>query len=140
MLMLTRVTPALSQVPGIAVQLGAVGGDGQVAEPVQLSQSLEQPQDVASHQGLAAGDAYLRHAQLAEALADTRNLLEGQQLAAGHELDVFRHAIDAAQVAAVCDGQTHVRDVAAETVYKLVGALAHRGSHRCFSSALSLEI
>ncbi len=73
----------------------------------------DQPLDVPAQQRLAAGEPDLRHAARDEQLRDARDLLERQQIGVRKEMivgveDIPRHAVDAAEVAAVGDRDPQV--------------------------------
>ena len=81
----------------------------------------DQHLEVATEQRLAAGDAELLHAEVDEHARDALDLLEGQELAARQEAvvvpeDLLRHAVDAAEVAAVGDGDPEIANRPAEGV------------------------
>ncbi len=107
--------------PRLLREQRAVRGQREI-EPGDLGEHRDEPVDVAAQQRLAAGqadllDALSRHEDPREA----RNLLERQQLGAAHELvvvaeDLARHAVRAAEVAAVGDRDPQVAQRAAERV------------------------
>ena len=76
----------------------------------------EQEHDVLAHQGFAAGEAQLLHALADEGAAQPVQLLERQDLRLRQERHVLRHAIDAAEIAPVGDGDAQVADMAAERI------------------------
>ena len=83
----------------------------------QRDQAVEVPAD----QGLAAGDTDLLHAAGDERARDALDLLEGEELRAIEEcvvpsVDLPRHAVDAAEVAAVGDGDAEIAERPAEGV------------------------
>ncbi len=71
-------------------------------------QRSEQAHDAMAHQRLAAGDAQLLRPARDEGGAQPVELLEREQIAARQELHVFRHAIDAAKIAAVGHRDAHI--------------------------------
>ena len=111
--------PQVGQLPGVAGQLAAVGGQGQLVERPALEVAREvadQAHDVAPDQGLAAGQAQLAHALAHEGAAQAVQLLEAQDLGLGQEGHVFRHAVDTAEVAAVSDRNPEIGDRPAEGI------------------------
>src|SRR5680860_95203 len=73
-------------------------------------------------QGLPSGDADLPHAAGDEDAGEPSDLLERQQLLSLEELevateDLLRHAVDAAEVAAVGDRDPQVPERSVETVH-----------------------
>jgi hypothetical protein len=91
---------------------------------------FDQVLEVAAQQRLAAGDADLLDALVDEDFRDAHDLLEGQQLLARQEgvivvEDFLRHAIHAAEIAAVGDRDAQVAHAAAAPVDQL--ALGRRG-------------
>jgi hypothetical protein len=74
---------------------------------------LDQPLDLLAQQRLAAGQPDFAHAQAGEHACDARDFLEGQQLGMRQERiivaeDIFRHAVDAAKITAIGDGDPQV--------------------------------
>ena len=104
------------QLARIFRQLGGIGGQRQVAQAFDRTEVAKQLHDILPYQRFAAGDANLVDAELDEGTADAFHFFQRQQLRARHELHLFRHAVNAAQIAAVGDRQTDVADVATETV------------------------
>ncbi len=81
----------------------------------------DQDLEIATQQRLSAGDPELLHAELHEHARDPLDLLEREELAARQEPvvvpeDLLRHAVDAAEVAAVRDGDPQVANRPAEGV------------------------
>jgi hypothetical protein len=68
---------------------------------------------VAAHQRLAAGEADLAHPARDESIGYEGNLIEAQQLGARQEGHMLRHAIAAAQVAAIGHRYPQIVDRAA---------------------------
>ncbi len=82
---------------------------------------LDQPVDAMPQQRLAAGQADLLHAACGEDTGDARDLFEGQQIGARQERIVaaehrLRHAIHAAEVAAIGDRDAQVAHRPAEGI------------------------
>ncbi len=111
--------PRRPQILGIAGELAAVGGERQLVERARLQVPAERPEqghDAAPHQRLAAGETQLAHAQPHEGGAHAVELFQRQNLGFGQEGHVFRHAIDAAKVAPIRDGDAEIADVPAERI------------------------
>ena len=88
---------------------------------VDRGKQLDEPLDVAAYERLAARDADLAHAVGHERSREALDLLEGEQLRAREELvlaaeDLLRHAVHAAEVAAVGDRDAQVVHRAPERV------------------------
>ena len=91
-----------------------VGREREV-EVAERRQLRDEHLQVAPEQRLATRDAELRHAEVDEHRRDAPDLLEGQELAPGQEAvvlpeDLFRHAVDAAEVAAVGDRDAEIAE------------------------------
>ena len=71
--------------------------------------------DPAPHQRLAAGEPQLAHAARDEGAAQPVELLERQQVGLRQERHVLRHAVDAAEVAAVGHRDAQIGDARART-------------------------
>ena len=81
----------------------------------------DQHLEVAPEERLAAGDAELLHAELDEHARDALDLLEREELTPRQEAvvvpeDLLRHAVDAAEVAAVGDRDPEIANRPAEGV------------------------
>jgi len=99
----------------------AIGGQGQLVQGAGLEvpgQGVDQAHDALAHQRLAAGDPQLAHPQIHKARGDPVQLLEGQDLGLGQEGHVLGHAVDAAQVTAVGDGDPQIGHGAAKPVHQ----------------------
>ena len=97
----------------------AIGGEGQLFQcaGLQMSrQALHQLHEPAADEGFTAGEAKLLHAQPHKGRRDAVKLLDRQHFALGQEDHVLGHAVDAAQVAAVRDGDAQIADAAAKRV------------------------
>src|SRR5262249_28821954 len=96
---------------GISQRLRLLREQGTVRRQCQVhavdaSEELDQALDVPPHQGLPAGETDLLHSLSDERPRQALDLLERQELAALEEAvvtaeDLLRHAVDAAEVAAV---------------------------------------
>ena len=84
----------------VLLQQKAVGGHGHVLE-AEVLEPADKLHHAPAHQGFAAGYADFRHAELEAGFGEGEHLFEGQDLALILELDVFGHAVLAAEVAAV---------------------------------------
>jgi len=76
----------------------------------------EQGHDAAAHERLAAGQAQLAHAARDERRAQPVQFLEREQIGLGQKVHVFRHAVDAAEVAAVGHRNAQIGDGTPEGV------------------------
>ena len=90
-----------------------IGGEREVLDARHGGEHRDQPVQLASHERLAAGEAHLRHPVGDERRRQPRDLLEGQDLRARQEGVVraeglARHAVGAAEVAAVGDADAQV--------------------------------
>ena len=113
--------PGVAQAAGPRGQQDAVGGQADVLDPGDRRQLLDQDREVAAHQGLAAGQPDLVDPQRHRDPDEPLDLLEAQELRAGQELDLLRHAVDAADVAAVRDADPQVIVRASERVDESFG-------------------
>ena len=113
-----RRMPRIEQHPRVPRELRAVGRHGQLVEAVAdaLAKRIDQKLDALADQRLAAGQADPPHAPRDEDVGELDQLLEGQHVLARQERHRFRHAITAAEVAAVGDRHAHVGDPPAEAV------------------------
>jgi hypothetical protein len=110
----------LGQRAGLLRQQRAVGGQRQV-EPRNRGEQRHQPVQLATHQRLAAGDADFLHAEPGEQARQARDLLEAENFLVRQEFEVAaerfpRHAVDAAEIAAVGDRDAQVAQAARERV------------------------
>ncbi len=106
---------AIAQLRRIFGELAAVGRQGQLVEgplAAQPAEAADEMHDVAADERLAAGQAQLPHAEANEGRADALQLLEAQDLRLRQEGHVLRHAIDAAEIAAVGDRHPQIGDPA----------------------------
>jgi hypothetical protein len=99
----------------------AVGGEGKVAQAFERGESFDQARQLVTQQRFTAGDADLLDAELHEQPRQPLDLLEGQQLRPRQEfvvlaVDLGGHAVRAAEVAAVRDGDAQVVQRAAAGV------------------------
>ena len=81
----------------------------------------EQRHDTAADQRLAAGEAQLAHALDDEGGAEPIQFFQGEEIGLGQEGHVFRHAIDAAEIAAVGHRDAQIGDGAPERVDHRLG-------------------
>ena len=109
-----------------AGELRTVGGEGQLVEirAEMPGEALDQPDHIAPHQRLAAGQAQFAHAEPDEGRAEPIELLQGEEFLLGKKLHVLRHAIDAAEVASVSDRYAEIRNGTLERIDQ-------RGRARC---------
>jgi hypothetical protein len=92
----------------------------------------DQPLHVLAHERLAAGQAQLLDPERDRGPRDALDLLEREQFLAVEEAiagaeDRLRHAVDAAEVAAVGDGDTEVAQRASEPVERHGGSVDKEG-------------
>ena len=110
---------AIAQFAGIAGELAAVGRQGQLVERAgaeMAAERAEEGHDVAADQRLTAGQAELLDAEPDEGAAHPVELFEGQELGFRQKRHLFRHAIDAAEVAAVGDRYAQIGDGSSKRV------------------------
>ena len=111
---------------GLAREQGAVRGERDVGDAVDRHEALDQTLELAPQERLAARQADLLDAVGGERRRDALDLLEREQCGAVEELEVLaehlaRHAVDAAEVAAVGDRDAEVTEAASEQVDGLCG-------------------
>ena len=94
-------------------------------------QRADQRHDVLADQRLAAGEPELAHAAGDEGRAEPVELLERQHVLLRQEGHVLRHAIDAAEVAAVGHRHAQIGDRPAERVDQRLRMGRRRGSAPC---------
>ena len=103
----------------ILPKLRTVGRERQLVETTGSEVAREcrkQRHDAAAHQRFAAGKAKLAYAARNEGGAQPVKLLERQQVRFRQEAHVLVHAVDAAEVAAICHRDPQVRNLAPERV------------------------
>ncbi len=103
----------------VSVELGAVGRQRELIERARSKvarQRGHERHDAAPHQRFAAGQPQLAHPFGDEGRAEPVKLFERENVGLGQEGHVFRHAIDAAEIAAVRDRHAQVSDGAAEWI------------------------
>lgn len=105
---------------GVAVEQKAVGGHGDALDAVDRAQLGDQVGDVGAHQGLAAGDAHAGDALCSEDLDQLGDLVVAQVFFAGDLPDPLGwHAVDAAEIATLRDGDAQVGHLAPVAVLKV---------------------
>ena len=110
---------------GVAFEQIAIRRQRKLVEARDRREHLDQPWEVAAHERLAAGQPDGAHAELHEHADEPRDLLEAQQLLAFEPLESLRrHAVAAAEVAAVRYRKAQVADLARMPVAQLL-ALHH---------------
>src|SRR5262249_31932202 len=93
--------------PGVVERLrligkeDAIGRQTNVADSFNLAQHAHQSRQLAAHERLAAGQANLVDSQSHGHADEADDFLKGKELRPVHERDLLRHAVGAAQVAAV---------------------------------------
>ncbi len=119
---LARVVRVLSEM-GVRVPLQqeAVGGQREVAQAVDPRQHRGELREVAAHERLAAGEADVGDAHRGEQRHQALDLLEREDLRALEPREPLgRHAVLAAEVAAVGHREAQVADGPAVSVHQLV--------------------
>ena len=101
---------------------------------MQPGEHFDELFDVASQQRLAAGQSYLLHAQRDKGSCQPRDLLEAEQFGARQKLVILvenctRHAVCAAQVAAVSDGDAQIAQRALQRIDYHRSILLHPAWH-----------
>jgi hypothetical protein len=89
-------------------------------------QRLDQPYEVLAHQGLAPGEPHFAHALGDEGGCQPVDLLKREQILARQKRRGLRHAINAAEIAAVGDRDSQIGDAPAERVDHRLHRLQHR--------------
>src|SRR4029078_13456688 len=98
------------------------------------AEAPKQPHDVLAHERLAP-----RHSQFLDAAVNERGtksvkFFERQQIALWQKRHVFRHAIDAAEVATIRHGHAQILDPSTEGIDQMQRFLwGVYARHRCFS-------
>ena len=107
------------KIGGIAFQLAAIGGQRQLFQRagVQMAgHAVEEGHDTLADQRLTAGDAQLLHTQIDKVGAQPIQLFQSQKFLLGEEIHILGHAINTAEVTAVCDRDAQIGDSAGERV------------------------
>jgi uncharacterized protein YjbJ (UPF0337 family) len=115
------------------VEQHAVRRQREVADAVDLREHPDEHRQVTAHERLAARQTHLVHAEPREDRDEARDLLEAQNLVTPEPLEPFRrHAVRAAEVALVGDGDADALDLAAPAVDERLHALEpSRGFRGC---------
>ena len=101
----------------IGLQQNPVGGQGNVAEPLQLAEFLKEGKEVPADQGLSSRDADFGYAKRDADAQDAQNFLVAQDVLVGHAGNGFpRDTIGAPQIAAICDRNPQIVESAAKLV------------------------
>ncbi|CAM5511859.1 hypothetical protein STANM309S_04416 [Streptomyces tanashiensis] len=113
----------LAQGVRAARQADAVGGEGQFGDGVQGVEAGHEAGQAATQERFAAGQPYGGGAQAPDGDADEAyHLVVGEQLGPGQPVEALgRHAVRAAQVAAVGERDPQIRVDPAETVRRRGG-------------------
>jgi hypothetical protein len=107
------------QLFGISAELTAVAGECQLVERAGsevAAETAEQHHDVPANQRLASRDPQLADTAADEGGAQPIDLLERKNLRLGQEGHLFRHAVDAAEVAAIGHRDPEVADPSPERI------------------------
>jgi hypothetical protein len=109
--------PGRAQLAGLLGEEHAVGGERQIVEAGLARQDAHEDSQISARQRLAAGEADLVDSDLDESVDERADLLVGEQVAA-REPDVLRlgHAVVAAEVAAIRNGDAYAPERAAEQI------------------------
>ena len=118
---MTRVSPASLSVWALAASAEPLVVSAMSVMPSIVGEHRDEPLQVAAQQRLAAGEPHLRDALVRERCGQPRDLLEREQLGAWQERvvvaeDLLRHAVGAAEVAAVGDRDPQVAKWSGTTV------------------------
>ena len=116
---LMRSTPCAFELGGVFLQLRAIGGEREFLERAACEMARQrghQRHDAAPHQRLAAGQAQLGHALGDEGAAQPVEFLEAEQIGLRQKRHVLRHAIDAAEIAAVGHRDAQIGDGARKRI------------------------
>src|SRR5215218_1802077 len=113
--------PGRYEVADLLLEQVAVGRERQVVAVRDRAQLLDQPPQLLAHERLAAGQPHVVHAHLAQHAHEPLDLLVGEQrVAVEPRQPLGRHAVRAAEVAAVGDRDPHVPDRAPVAVCELL--------------------
>ena len=121
----------------------AVGREGEIVDARNGGEAADQYGQIAADEGFAAGDAELADSQTHGDAHEALDLFESQNLAALHELHAgFRHAVEAADIAAIGDADAQVVVDAAEgidercRIHHFTASMRSSGARaRCITSA-----
>ena len=103
----------LDERPGEPVEQDAVGRQREILDPGRHRQLAHELRQVTADQRLAAGQPRLAHAHRGEDAHEPRDLLEREHLRARQPLQALRrHAVGAAEIALVGDGDADALDPA----------------------------
>ena len=116
-----RESPASASASRLLREKRRVRRERDVEVVAERCQPGDQELEIAAQERLAAGDPQLLHTEVDEHARDPLDLLEGEELAARQEAvlvaeDLLRHAVHAAEVAAVGHRDPQVADRPAEGV------------------------
>ncbi len=105
------VDPRLDEGGRIALEQEPVGGHRQVLDPVDRRQHRDKPGEAPAHERLAPGQAHVGDTHLRQQRHDPGDLLEAEDLLAREPRQPLgRHAVLAAEVAAIGDRHPQVAD------------------------------
>ena len=114
-----------------ALEQVAVGGQREVVEALDRGQQPDQGREIPAHERLAAGQAHIGDSERDEQPDEALDLLEAQDLLPVEPGQALRrHAVLAAEVAAIRDGHAQVADHAPVAVL----AVAPRAAWTCDKS------
>ena len=123
---------------GVLGEQHAVGGERDVLDAGQRREIADEIGEIRAQQRLAAGDAHLLHAGAHEHARQAQDLREVEPLAGFQEAvrlvkGLARHAIRAAEIAAVHDRDAQVVDGPPQRVHAARGRLGRAASGMTFS-------
>jgi hypothetical protein len=113
------VDPGGDEVGGLVGEHVAVGGQREVVDTLDRREALDQRREFAPHQRLAAGQADGVDAETGEEADESLDLLEGEDFVTRDPVHPLgRHAVAAAEVAAVGDRHPQIADQPAVRVFE----------------------
>jgi hypothetical protein len=92
-----------------------------LVEATELTQWLDQRQNISANERLATGEAYLAHTQFNKGTGYLENFFQCENVLLGHERHIFGHTVDTAKIAAIRDRQTHIINTALKAVDEYIG-------------------
>jgi hypothetical protein len=111
------VQPGGPQRAGLAGEQHAIGRQGKVPDRGSRRQELDEPRQIAPEERFAARQAHAVHAQPGKCVREDRDLLEIEEALARQPRVVrLGHAVLAAQIAPVSDGDAQAAQWAVEAV------------------------
>ena len=130
---LMRLTPSASKLVRVFCQLRTVCREREFVKRAALQVARERRKErhhAAPYQRLTAGEPKLADAARDEYAAEAVEFFQGEQVGLRQKRHVFRHAVDAAEVAAVCHRDAQIADLAAERVDERIAPMCTEGGFR----------